>query len=125
MMIRFVPKVSARRAVLVGFALATAAAGLSATPAAADRYGRHRYEPDYGDRYVVAESRYGRGTVSGPVRRGPNGRWQVRMPHGTWIYCVRSCSETLRRQTLDFWESNGQDAPDVGPGYFTLWFGRR
>jgi len=71
--------------------------------------------------YVVAESRWGHGTVSGPVRRGPNG-WQVRMPRGTWIECKRSCSETLRLATVDFWETQGRDAPDGGPGYFRLDF---
>ena len=37
-----------------------------------------------GPDYVVAESRWGHGTVSGPVRRGRNG-WEVRMPGGTWL----------------------------------------
>lgn len=54
--------------------------------------------------YVVAESRFGHGTVSGPVRetaRGP----QVRLPGGSWIYCRASCRETLREETVDFWET--------------------
>ena len=67
--------------------------------------------------YVVAESHWGKGTVSGPVRPGRHG-WQVRLPGGTWIDCVRSCSDTLRRQTLDFFESNGPQSRDDGPGYF-------
>ena len=71
--------------------------------------------------YVVAESRWGKGTVSGPVRRSSTG-WQVRLPRGTWIDCVRSCSETLRRQTVDFWESQGPHARDQGPGYFQWHF---
>ena len=72
---------------------------------------------------VVAESRWGHGTVSGPVRRGPNG-WEVRMPRGTWLECKRSCSETLRLATVDFWETQGRNPPDGGPGYFRLdfWF---
>lgn len=56
--------------------------------------------------YVVAESRFGHGTVSGPVRRGRTG-YEVRMPGGTWIACRRSCSETLRVETVDFWENRG------------------
>jgi hypothetical protein len=72
--------------------------------------------------YVVAESRWGNGTVSGPVRPGPVG-WQVRLPGGTWVNCVRSCSETLRLQTVDFWKTVGREAPDGGPNYFTLNFG--
>jgi len=67
--------------------------------------------------YVVAESWWGRGTVSGPVRRGPVG-WQVRLPGGTWINCVRSCVQTLRQQTVDFWETNTAQPRDGGPGYF-------
>lgn len=58
-----------------------------------------------GDRtgYVVAESRYGNGSVSGPVRHARFGR-EVRLPGGTWVACRRSCSETLRVETVDFWE---------------------
>jgi hypothetical protein len=87
-----------------------------ASPAAARGYDRPgRYYA--GQRYVVAESRWGNGTISGPIRPGPHG-WQVRMPRGTWIDCVRSCSDTLRRATLDFWQTVGPNAPDSGPGYF-------
>lgn len=56
--------------------------------------------------YTVAESRFGHGTVSGPVRRVRTG-YEVRMPGGTWIACRRSCSETLRVETVDFWENRG------------------
>jgi hypothetical protein len=74
-------------------------------------------------RVVYAESRWGHGTVSGPVRRGREG-WEVRLPRGTWIPCKRSCSDTLRLATVDFWETQGRDAPDGGPGYlrFNFWF---
>ncbi|MGE5511527.1 MAG: hypothetical protein ACM31O_09810 [Bacteroidota bacterium] len=72
--------------------------------------------------YVVAESRWGNGTVSGPVRRGPVG-WQVRLPGGNWVDCVRSCSETLRLKTVDFWQTVGRDAPDGGANYLRLQFG--
>ncbi len=68
--------------------------------------------------YVTAESRWGHGTASGPVRRGKWG-WQVRLPGGTWVDCVRNnCSETLRLQSLDVFETMGRDALDGGPGYF-------
>jgi hypothetical protein len=69
--------------------------------------------------YVTADSRYGGKSVSGPVRRGPQGRLEVRLPGGTWLECGRSCSETLRRQTVDFWRNYGRESggsPD-GPGY--------
>lgn len=57
--------------------------------------------------YVVAESRYGNGTVSGPVRRVATG-YEVRLPGGTWVGCRRSCAETLRVETVDFWENDGR-----------------
>ncbi|MFM7083836.1 MAG: hypothetical protein ACKOW3_02365 [Hyphomicrobium sp.] len=57
--------------------------------------------------YVVAQSRYGNGTVTGPVRKGPKGL-QVRTPGGNWFYCRASCSETLRAETVDQWENQGE-----------------
>lgn len=74
---------------------------VSSVADAGPRYGRGEPE-DSG--VVVAESRFGNGTVSGPVRMTRLGR-QVRLPGGTWEYCRRSCSETLRVNTVDFWES--------------------
>lgn len=71
------------------------------------------------DGFVVAESRFGHGTVSGPVRRVRTG-YEVRMPGGTWIACRRSCSETLRVETVDFWENRGagRNAIDSECGLF-------
>ncbi len=77
----------------------------------------------YRSGYVTAESAWGNGSISAPVRYSRLGP-QVRLPRGTWIYCVRRCSETLRRQTVDFWESHGPDAVDAGPGYLKFFFGR-
>jgi hypothetical protein len=51
-------------------------------------------------------SRFGNGTVSGPVRATSTG-YEVRKPNGTWIACRRSCSETLRVETVDFFENDG------------------
>lgn len=78
---------------------------------------------DYAPDYVIAESEFGNGTIRGAVRPSRHG-WQVRLPRGTWIDCVRSCSDTLRRQTVDFWESNFRDAPGSGRGYlkWDFWF---
>lgn len=95
----------------------------SAGAASADpyrRYGRP-YQPM--PAYVVAESRYGHGSVSGPVRMGRVGP-QVRLPGGNWIDCRRSCSETLRQETVDFWENAGHQRRDDGVGYLSLrfWF---
>lgn len=77
---------------------------------------------------VVVESRYGGGkAVSGPVRRNSKDRLEVRLPGGTWVECVRSCTETLRRQTVDFWQNYGGsgniNGGEDGPGY--LRFPRR
>jgi hypothetical protein len=46
------------------------------------------------------------------------------MPRGTWLECKRTCSETLRLATVDFWETQGPNPPDGGPGYlrFDFWF---
>ncbi len=101
-------RLNAARIVIGGALLAALA-----TSAAAQDYGRRHAHPDI----VVAESRWGKGAVAGPVRRGRHG-WQVRLPRGTWIDCGKSCSETLRRQTVDFWESQGPHARDSGPSYF-------
>jgi hypothetical protein len=68
--------------------------------------------------YVTADSRYSGQSISGPVRRGPQGRLEVRLPGGTWIECGRSCSDTLRRETVDFWRNHGgREAGGDGPGY--------
>ena len=70
--------------------------------------------------YVTADSRYSGQSVSGPVRRGPQGRLEVRLPGGTWLECGLSCSDTLRRQTVDFWRNHGGrpgSAGGDGPGY--------
>lgn len=71
--------------------------------------------------HVYAESRYGHGSISGPVRAGRKG-YEVRLPGGTWVDCARNCSETLRRETVDFWESRGgRNDPIDGPAYLR-WF---
>lgn len=96
---------------------------VTAASTAADAQGYDRRGRDYGgQRYVVAQSQWGNGTISGPVRPGPRGGWQVRMPRGTWIDCVRSCSDTLRRATVDFWQTNGPNAPGSAPGYLSWEF---
>ena len=87
----------------VGFATATVVAGSWHYAHARDRYGN----PDSG--YVVTESINGGGRVSGRIRwtrLGP----QVQLPGGSWIYCERSCAETLRASTVDFWEAQENPA---------------
>jgi hypothetical protein len=68
------------------------------------------------DGYVTARSDYGNGTVRAPVRQGQFG-YQVKLPGGSWIYCTQAgffsrshpCADTLRRQSLDFWEAQQDD----------------
>ncbi len=98
----------ARPALLLLLAAATS------VPAAAE--GRR---PHKGIRqaYVVAESRVGNGTVSGAVREAPLGP-QVQLPSGTWIYCRHSCSETLRVETIDYWDAHGPNATANESGVF-------
>jgi hypothetical protein len=55
--------------------------------------------------FVVAKSRFGNGTVRGQVRRAALG-WKVQLPGGRWVYCRRNCAETLRVETIDFFQTN-------------------
>ena len=104
---------ASRRFVL---ALTLAAMGVGVLGPAADARSRNRDDRGTSGGYVVAESRWGHGTVSGAVRPGPRG-WQVRTPGGSWIDCVRNrCSETLRLATVDIFEVMEQK--DGGPNYF-------
>lgn len=76
---------------------------------AAPRYG---HGPVLG--YVTAHSHDGNGSIRAPYRNTPVG-YQVRLPHGTWVYCRTSCSETLRVQTVDIW-ANVDSANPIGVG---------
>jgi hypothetical protein len=93
--------------------LGTAAAMVLVSLASAGAADRRSYArgPGVAPAYVVAESQYGNGTVSGPVRPTSLG-YQVRLPGGTWIYCRMSCTETLRVETVDFWESRNRTGSD-------------
>jgi len=83
-------------------ALSVLATVLGIDAAAADQRRYARGEPAF----VTAESRFGHGTVSGAVRPARFG-FEVRLPGGTWIGCRRTCAETLRVETVDFWENQG------------------
>ncbi len=63
---------------------------------------------------VTAVSLYGNGSITAPYRNTPVG-YQVRLPHGTWVYCRTSCSETLRVNTIDVW-ANIDDPNPIGVG---------
>ena len=55
--------------------------------------------------YITVESRYYAGTtITAPVRQGPRGP-EVRLPGGLWFGCELNCHETLRRESIDFWET--------------------
>jgi hypothetical protein len=81
---------------------ALAVAAITTAPANAGEYG-----------YVTARSEFGNGTVSGRVRHTRLG-YQVQLPGGSWIYCSKSCSETLRVKTVDFWYSDEGMGPNQG-----------
>lgn len=69
--------------------------------------------------YVIAESRFGHGHARGAVRPDPNGGLMVELPNGRWEHCRRLCSETLRVEALDYWEShNGRNSVDNEAGIF-------
>lgn len=93
---------TARTLYLVAGLAIAAVAATAAVPAEA---GRLRRAPE-GD-IAVAVSKHGNGSVSGPVRVTSTG-YEVRKPNGTWIACRTSCSETLRVETVDFYETDGR-----------------
>ncbi len=93
------------RALSIASLIIALVAGLSVAAQAAGPRG-YGYGPRDGG-FVTAESRFGHGSVSGPVRPARAGNYEVRLPGGTWIACRRSCSETLRVETVDFWENKG------------------
>jgi hypothetical protein len=106
--------------------IALAAVTLSFMPTADAGYckGRHckvkrHYDEPGVYRYVTAEKTTGTQTVTAPVRPG---RWgdEVRLPGGTWIDCGRSCENTLRHETVDFWDDMTNKTNS--PGYFRFEF---
>lgn len=96
----------ARLAIAAGVAL-VALGGMAASADA----GWRRAPEDLSRGYVIAESRYGNGSVVGAIRHTRLGP-QVQLPGGTWEYCRRLCSETLRVETIDFWESRDNGIPN-------------
>jgi hypothetical protein len=53
---------------------------------------------------VAVCSKYGKGCITGAVRRGRFDN-EVRLPGGTWIGCKLDCKETLREESVDFFET--------------------
>ena len=81
-------------------------------PTSADA--RRQQRADYDGGYATTYSRHGNGEISGAVRPGRYA-WEVQLPGGTWVSCRRSCEETLRVQSIDFFENQ-----DSLTGYGTL-----
>ena len=97
---------------ILGISLALAIAQASGASA-----GERRYSADGQGDYVVTQSRYGGRTISGPVRMTSVGR-EVRLPGGNWEPCKRSCAETLRASTVDYWDSRGPNPVATECGIF-------
>ena len=98
---------SNRRNAGIAIALASGLGLAGGTAAdAADRRSFYRKPAPHAPAYVVAESKYGNARVAGRVRASHFG-YEVQLPGGTWIDCGMSCTETLRVETVDFWENKG------------------
>lgn len=67
--------------------------------------------PSRGNGSVTVCSLYGKGCVTGAVRPGRFDS-EVRLPGGTWIGCKRDCKQTLREESVDFFETLRERAPD-------------
>lgn len=89
--------------------------GTTALAPVADASGIGRLKTNYKPGQIItAYSRYGNGAIRSVVRPTQVG-WQVRLPSGNWTYCRRSCEETLRVQTIDYF-SGGNSIDDGGYG---------
>jgi hypothetical protein len=86
-------------------------------PADASGIGRLRSHYKPGE-IIIAESRYGNGAIKSVVRPGRWG-WQVRLPSGNWTDCRRSCEETLRVKTIDYYGDNDSSIDSGGYGSLT------
>ena len=68
----------------------------------------------------VTNSRTGRRMTlrTRTVEGGGFTKTEVELPGGTWIECGRSCRDTLRRETVDFWAGRERfNGGADGPGY--------
>ncbi len=94
--------------ILRSIVVAAGVFGIAAVAQTAELSGRP--EPGAGCcepyRTVYAEFWYGDRKVVAPVRHGPAGD-EVLLPGEIWVPCQLSCEHTLRKQTLDYLESQG------------------
>jgi hypothetical protein len=58
---------------------------------------------------VTVCSDYGNGCYRAPVKRSKWGH-KMRLKGGTWIDCRGDCQQTLREETIDFWETQNDKA---------------
>lgn len=58
---------------------------------------------------ITACSKYGSNCVTAKVRLTKLGP-QYRSPGGNWIWCEYDCVDTLRRDTVDFWDDQRERA---------------
>lgn len=101
---------------VLGLSLLAAGLAVVALPVVDAEAGFRRLRSQYNDGEVItAYSRYSDRAVRGVVRHDPLG-WQVRLPQGRWVFCRRSCEETLRVETID--RDNNPDANLTGGGTF-------
>lgn len=68
---------------------------------------------EYPDGIVTAESLFGNGRISGPVRQTNLG-YDVQLPSGSWVPCIRSCGDTLRVETIDYWDARKNIVKECG-----------
>ncbi len=61
-----------------------------------------------GEGVVSSCSIYGNGCTTAPIRRAGND-YEFRLPGGTWLSCKQSCKDTLRRETVDFWDTQREN----------------
>ena len=92
----------AAKMTLSALAFALAVVVVHGTPALA---GKYRGDPgDSHYPWITVTGRFdATKSVSAPVRQ-VNGRDQVRLPGGAWVWCGINCFHTLRNATIDFWE---------------------
>jgi hypothetical protein len=94
------------RTFLLGSAVAVCGLTADASVAAADFLNRQERTTGI----VTACSTYGHfECYKAPWRRGKFGP-EMRLRGGTWIDCAGDCRDTLRQQTVDFWDEQKRNS---------------
>ena len=103
----------------IAFAALVTGSALMSAAVSAEAGHRRGYHRGSGGDGVIATSRFGNGSIAGAVR-GTSVGPQVQLPSGSWVYCRRSCSETLRVESVDLHQEsrdfagNGTFAQECG-----------